>query len=227
MGVAPGDGVVVPQLTFYASAETIPPTGARPVLCGIDLETFCTTAETAKASLTPRTEAAIAVRAFWNLAPVAEIEALGVPVLEDAAQVAGTTTSPRTGAGDLEPQLQYRLLEAESVLRFAVLRAAAMQPITHTIVLRPLRGCHQVESDVSFRDALGEASAAADSRRDRWRRCPYGGQRVPNGRALLVFVRFTHLAKRTLGRRSRRHSGLSQGVSHHASRKPLYLTDPP
>ena len=93
MGVAPGDGVVVPQLTFYASAETIPPTGARPVLCGIDLETFCTTAETAKASLTPRTEAAIAVRAFWNLAPVAEIEALGVPVLEDAAQVAGTTTS--------------------------------------------------------------------------------------------------------------------------------------
>ncbi len=33
MGVGPGDEVVVPSFTFYASAEAIPPTGARPVFC--------------------------------------------------------------------------------------------------------------------------------------------------------------------------------------------------
>jgi dTDP-4-amino-4,6-dideoxygalactose transaminase len=98
MGVGPGDDVVVPSFTFYATAEAIPPTGARPVFCDIDLETFCVTAETVKAALTPRTKAVIAVDLFGNLAPVAEIEALGVPVLEDAAQALGTK-SPAGAAG--------------------------------------------------------------------------------------------------------------------------------
>jgi dTDP-3-amino-3,4,6-trideoxy-alpha-D-glucose transaminase len=99
MGVGPGDEVVVPSFTFYASAEAIPPTGARPVFCDIDLETFCVTADTVKAALTPRTKAVVAVDLFGNLAPVAEIEALGVPVLEDAAQAAGAAgTHGRAGA---------------------------------------------------------------------------------------------------------------------------------
>ena len=91
MGVGPGDEVVVPSFTFYASAEAIPPTGATPVFCDIDPDTYCVTAETVRAALTPRTKAVIAVHLFGNLAPVAEIEALGVPVLEDAAQAAGST----------------------------------------------------------------------------------------------------------------------------------------
>ncbi|HTZ85237.1 MAG TPA: DegT/DnrJ/EryC1/StrS family aminotransferase [Solirubrobacteraceae bacterium] len=91
MGVGPGDEVVVPSFTFYASAEAIPPTGATPVFCDVDPDTYCVTADTVKAALTPRTKAVIAVHLFGNLAPVAEIEALGVPVLEDAAQAAGST----------------------------------------------------------------------------------------------------------------------------------------
>ena len=99
MGVGPGDEVVVPSFTFYASAEAIPPTGATPVFCDVDPETFCVTADTVRAALTPRTKAVIAVHLFGNVAPVAEIEALGVPVLEDAAQAAGTTTDAgRPGA---------------------------------------------------------------------------------------------------------------------------------
>jgi dTDP-3-amino-3,4,6-trideoxy-alpha-D-glucose transaminase len=90
MGVGPGDEVVVPSFTFYASAEAIPPTGAVPVFCDIDPDTYCVTAETVRAALTPRTKAVIAVHLFGNLAPIAEIEALGVPVLEDAAQAAGS-----------------------------------------------------------------------------------------------------------------------------------------
>jgi dTDP-3-amino-3,4,6-trideoxy-alpha-D-glucose transaminase len=99
IGVGPGDEVIVPSFTFYASAEAIPATGATPVFCDIDPDTFCVTAETVRAVLTPRTKAVIAVHLFGNVAPVAEIEALGVPVLEDAAQAAGSTSpSGRAGA---------------------------------------------------------------------------------------------------------------------------------
>jgi dTDP-4-amino-4,6-dideoxygalactose transaminase len=99
MGVGRGDEVVVPSFSFYASAEAIPPTGARPVFCDIDPDTYCVTGETVKAALTRRTKAVVAVHLFGNLAPVAEIEALGVPVLEDAAQAAGSSSAAgRPGA---------------------------------------------------------------------------------------------------------------------------------
>jgi dTDP-3-amino-3,4,6-trideoxy-alpha-D-glucose transaminase len=90
LGVGPGDEVVVPSFTFYASAEAVPPTGARPVFCDVDPETFCVTADSVRAALTPRTKAVIVVDLFGNVAPAAEIEALGVPVVEDAAQAAGS-----------------------------------------------------------------------------------------------------------------------------------------
>jgi dTDP-4-amino-4,6-dideoxygalactose transaminase len=90
MGVGPGDEVVVPSFTFYASAEAVPPTGATPVFCDVDPETYLVTPETVRAALTPRTRAVVAVHLFGNVAPVREIEALGVPVLEDAAQAAGS-----------------------------------------------------------------------------------------------------------------------------------------
>src|SRR3954469_12502104 len=99
MGVGPGDDVVVPSFTFYASAEAIPPTGARPVFCDVDPATFCVTPETVRAALTPRTKAVVAVHLFGNVAPIAEIEAPGVPVVEDAAQAAGSTSpAGRPGA---------------------------------------------------------------------------------------------------------------------------------
>jgi dTDP-4-amino-4,6-dideoxygalactose transaminase len=99
LGVGPGDEVVVPSFTFYASAEAIPPTGARPVFCDVDPETFCVTPETVKAAITPRTKAVMVVHLFGNVAPVAEIEALGLPVIEDAAQAIGSrSTAGRAGA---------------------------------------------------------------------------------------------------------------------------------
>src|SRR4051794_31651712 len=93
LGVGPGDDVVVPSFTFYASAEAIPHTGARPVFCDVDPETFCVTADTVRAALTPNTKAVIAVHLFGNVAPVKEIAALGVPVIEDAAQAAGSVSA--------------------------------------------------------------------------------------------------------------------------------------
>lgn len=89
VGVGPGDEVVVPSFDFYASAEAIPVSGARPVFCDVDAETMVVTPETVRPVLTPATKAVVAVHLFGNVAPVKDIEALGVLVLEDAAQAAG------------------------------------------------------------------------------------------------------------------------------------------
>jgi dTDP-4-amino-4,6-dideoxygalactose transaminase len=101
LGVGPGDEVIVPSFTFYASAEAIPPTGARPVFCDVDPETYLATADTVRAVLTPRTKAVVAVHLFGNVAPVDDIAALGVPVVEDTAQAAGARTTDGRCAGAL------------------------------------------------------------------------------------------------------------------------------
>lgn len=89
LGVGPGDEVVMPSFTFYATAEAAIVAGATPVFCDIDLDTFCVTPETVKAVLTPRTKAIVPVHLFGNVAPVPELREFGVAVLEDAAQAAG------------------------------------------------------------------------------------------------------------------------------------------
>src|SRR5215216_5197444 len=101
MGVGPGDDVVVPSFTFYASAEAIAVIGANPVFCDIDPATFCVTPETVKAALTPHTKVVMAVHLFGNVAPIEELEALGVPVLEDAAQALGSRAAGGRMAGTL------------------------------------------------------------------------------------------------------------------------------
>jgi PncC family amidohydrolase len=118
LGVGPGDEVVVPSFTFYASAEAIPPTGARPVFCDVDPATFCVTQETVRAALTPRTKAVIAVHLFGNVAPVQEIEALGVPVVEDAAQAAGARGPGGRRAGALGRVATFSFFPSKNLAAF-------------------------------------------------------------------------------------------------------------
>jgi UDP-N-acetyl-3-dehydro-alpha-D-glucosamine 3-aminotranferase len=89
LGVSGGDEVIVPSFTFYASAEAIVNAGGLPVFCDVDLDTRNITADTVRAVLTSRTRAIVAVDLFGIPAPVDELRALGLPVLEDAAQAAG------------------------------------------------------------------------------------------------------------------------------------------
>jgi dTDP-4-amino-4,6-dideoxygalactose transaminase len=89
LGVGPGDEVVMPSFTFYATAEAALVLGAEPAYCDIDPDTFCVTRETVEAALTTRTKAIVPVHLFGNVAPVYELRELGVPVVEDAAQAAG------------------------------------------------------------------------------------------------------------------------------------------
>jgi dTDP-3-amino-3,4,6-trideoxy-alpha-D-glucose transaminase len=91
LGVRPGDEVICPSLTFYATAEAIVNAGATPVFCDVDPDTCCVTAETVRPLVGERTGAIVPVHLFGNVAPVPELRALGVPVLEDAAQAAGAS----------------------------------------------------------------------------------------------------------------------------------------
>src|SRR4051794_3197394 len=90
-GVRPGDDVVMPSLTFYATAEAAANLGARPVFCDVDPATFCVTRATVERALTPRTKAIVPVHLFGNVAPIDELRELGRPIIEDAAQAAGST----------------------------------------------------------------------------------------------------------------------------------------
>jgi dTDP-3-amino-3,4,6-trideoxy-alpha-D-glucose transaminase len=95
LGVRPGDDVVVPSFTFYATAEAVASIGAQPVFCDIDPATFCVTREALERALTERTRAIVPVHLFGNVAPVDELADLGLPILEDAAQAAGATLDGR------------------------------------------------------------------------------------------------------------------------------------
>ncbi len=89
LGVGPGDEVICPSFTFYATVEGAVNAGATPVYCDIDPHTFCVTPETVRAAITPRTKAIVAVNLFGNVAPIPRLQELGLPVLEDSAQAAG------------------------------------------------------------------------------------------------------------------------------------------
>ena len=99
LGVGPGDEVVVPAFTFYATAEAVAAIGAIPVFCDVDPETWCMTAATAEPAIGERTKALVPVHIFGNPAPVPELmelaERRGVRVLEDAAQAHGATVGGR------------------------------------------------------------------------------------------------------------------------------------
>jgi dTDP-4-amino-4,6-dideoxygalactose transaminase len=104
LGVGPGDDVIVPSFSFYASAEAIPAIGARPVFCDVDPDTMNVTPESIASVLTLRTKAVIAVHLFGAPAPVPALMELAgqheFKVLEDAAQAAGARLDGRP-AGSL------------------------------------------------------------------------------------------------------------------------------
>jgi dTDP-3-amino-3,4,6-trideoxy-alpha-D-glucose transaminase len=97
LGVGPGDEVICPAFTFYATAEAIARRGATPVFADVDAATMNLDPDDVSARITPRTKAVIAVHLFGRPAPLAELSALGVPVIEDAAQAFGSPEIARSG----------------------------------------------------------------------------------------------------------------------------------
>jgi len=90
LGVGPGDEVICPAFTFYATAEAIVRRGATPVFADVDPQTLNLDPADVGRRVTERTKAIVPVHLFGRPAPVAELSALGPAVLEDAAQAFGS-----------------------------------------------------------------------------------------------------------------------------------------
>lgn len=97
LGIGRGDEVICPAFTFYATAEAIARVGATPVFADIDPGTLNLDPEDVATRITPRTRAIVAVHLFGRPAPLAELAALGLPIVEDAAQAFGADGIATTG----------------------------------------------------------------------------------------------------------------------------------
>src|SRR5256886_4420245 len=97
LGIGPGDEVICPSFTFYATAEAIARREATPVFVDIDATTLNVDPEQVAARITPKTKAIMPVHLFGRPAPLAELAELGPPVLEDAAQAFGAPGVASTG----------------------------------------------------------------------------------------------------------------------------------
>jgi dTDP-4-amino-4,6-dideoxygalactose transaminase len=88
LGIGPGDEVVCPAFTFYATAEAVARRGARPVFADIDPTTLNLDPQDVADKATPRTKAILAVHLYGRPAPLADLPE-AVPIVEDAAQAFG------------------------------------------------------------------------------------------------------------------------------------------
>lgn len=93
LGIGPGDEVIVPSSTFFATASSVCMCGATPVFADVEEETFSISTASLEEQLTGKTRAVIGVHLFgqpFAVQPVAKIcEDRGIPLIEDAAQAHG------------------------------------------------------------------------------------------------------------------------------------------
>ncbi len=85
LDVGPGDEVICPAFTFYATAEAIARRGAVPVFADIQPETMNLDPADVAARITPRTKAIVPVHLAGQPCDMNPIWKLGLPVVEDAA----------------------------------------------------------------------------------------------------------------------------------------------
>lgn len=121
LGTRPGDEVVLPSFTFYATAEAVVNAGAQPVFCDIDAATYCITPAAVEEALTDRTRVVVPVHLFGGLAPMDELRELcaprGIRLLEDSAQAAGARLGERR-AGSLGDAATFSFFPSKNLFCF-------------------------------------------------------------------------------------------------------------
>lgn len=104
LGIGPGDEVIVPDVTWIATAAPISYVGATPVFADIDPVTWCLSPESFEACITPKTKAVIPVDLYGGMPDWGAIITIaakhGITIIEDAAEAIGSRYKDRP-AGSL------------------------------------------------------------------------------------------------------------------------------
>jgi dTDP-4-amino-4,6-dideoxygalactose transaminase len=107
LDIGPGDEVIVPSFTFFATGSAVTRLGAKPVFADIDPQSFNVAPEAIEAAITPATKAIIPVHLYGQCAEMNAILAIArqhnLRVIEDAAQAIGATYQgrPAGSMGDI------------------------------------------------------------------------------------------------------------------------------
>jgi len=171
LGVGAGDHVVVPGVSFFATAEAVVNAGAVPVFADIDPETLCVTAATAERALTRRTRALLPVHLFGNPAPMRELRELadahGLLLVEDAAQAAGAELAGKR-AGALADASTFSFYPGKNLGAVGDAGAVLTDHDRVAAAARTLRGHGRrdgdapwVHAEVGYNSRLDEVQAAA------------------------------------------------------------------
>lgn len=94
-GIKPGDEVIVPAFTYFATAGAVARLGARPVFCDVEPDTFNIDLADAQRRITAKTRAIMPVDLYGQCADLEGVRELAdkrkLVVIEDAAQAFGAT----------------------------------------------------------------------------------------------------------------------------------------
>jgi perosamine synthetase len=103
LGIGPGDEVIVPDLTFVATANAVAYTGATAVLADVDPDTLCLALGSVKSLITPKTKAIMPVHLYGHPADMDALNEIadshGITVIEDAAEAHGAEYKGRRVGG--------------------------------------------------------------------------------------------------------------------------------